>query len=179
MTTETAITELLSAYKVLLDKLDLALLPSGVIALFAIQQYRVNRLNLRLGLYSKRYAVFKKFLVFIKVICESSWQEWVDHEHDQGSGKIRDAYAKVMTAREEAGFLFDPSDEISKTIDMARSESLHVGLWMRNSNNLTMAEDQKQVLSGRHKEALVNIDHAKSTLRGKLERYLSFRYVLP
>ena len=57
MTTDTAIAELLSAYK----------------ALFAFQKYRVNRLNLRLGLHSKRYAVFKKFLVFIKVICESSW----------------------------------------------------------------------------------------------------------
>lgn len=179
MTTDTAITELLSAYKVLIDKLDLALLPSGVIALFAIQQYRVNKLNLRLGLYSKRYAVFKQFLVFTKVVCESSWQEWVDHERDQGSGKIRDAYAKVMTAREEAEFLFDPNDEITQIIDKARSESLHVGLWMRNSNNLTMAEDQKQVLSNRHKEALVNIDHAKSALRSKLEKYLSFRYVLP
>lgn len=83
-----------------------------------------------------------------------------------------------MTAREEAEFLFDPNDEITQSIDKAGSESLHVGLWMRNLNNLTMAEDQKQVLSGRHKEALVNIDHAKSTLRGKLERYLSFRYVL-
>lgn len=38
MTTDTAIAELFSAYKALLDKLDLALLPSGVIALFAIQQ---------------------------------------------------------------------------------------------------------------------------------------------
>ncbi len=82
MTTDTAITELLSAYKALIGKLDLALLPSGVIALFAIQQYRVNKLNLRLGLYSKRYAVFEQFLVFTKVVCESSWQEWVDHEHD-------------------------------------------------------------------------------------------------
>ena len=105
MTTDTAITELLSAYKVLIGKLDLALLPSGVIALFAIQQYRVNKLNLRLGLYSKRYAVFKQFLIFTKVVCESSWQEWVDHERDQGSGKIRDPYAKVMTAREETEYL--------------------------------------------------------------------------
>lgn len=179
MTTDTAITELLSAYTALFDKLDLVLLPSGVIALFAIQQYRVSKLNLRLGLYSKRYAVFEQFLVFTKVGCESSWQEWIDYEHGQGVGKIRDAYAKVMTAREEAEFLFDPNDEITQTIDKARSESLYVGLWMRNLNNLTMAEDQKQVLSVRHKEALVNIDHAKSTLRGKLERYLSFRYVLP
>ena len=179
MTTDPAMAELLSAYKTLLDKLDLALLPSGVIALFAIQQYRVNRLNLRLGLYSKRYAVFKKFLVFIKIICESNWQEWVDHEHGQGTGKIRDAYAKVMTAREEAEFLFDPNDEITQTIDKSRSESLHVGLWMRNLNNLSMPEGQKQMLSDRHKKALVNIDYAKSTLRGKPERYLSFRYVLP
>jgi len=178
MTTDPAIIELLSTYKALLEKLDFALLPPGVIALFAIQQYRVGKLNLKLGLYSKRYAVFEQFLVFTKVVCESSWQEWVDHEHGQGSGKIRDAYAKVMTAREEAGFLFDPSDEITQIIDRARSESLHVGLWMRNSNNLTMAEDQKQVLSDRHKEALVNIDHSKSALRSKLERYLSFRYVL-
>ena len=36
MTIDTAITELLSAYTALLDKLDLALLPSGAIALFAI-----------------------------------------------------------------------------------------------------------------------------------------------
>jgi len=178
MTADTAITELLSAYKVLIGKLDLASLPSGVIALFSIQQYRVSKLNLRLGLYSKRYAVFEHFLVFTKVVCESSWQEWVDHEHDQGSGKIRYACSKVMTAREEAEFLFDPNDEITQIIDKARSESLHVGLWMRNSNNLTMAEDQKQVLSDRYKEALVNIDHAKLALRGKLERYLSFRYVL-
>jgi len=42
-----------------------------------------------------------------------------------------------------------------------------------------MAEDQKRVLSDKHKEALANIDHAKSSLRRKLERYLSFRYVLP
>lgn len=56
---------------------------------------------------------------------------------------------------------------------------MYVGLWMRNSNNLTMAEDQKQVLSDRRKEALVNIDHAKSALRSKLEKYLLFRYVLP
>lgn len=84
-----------------------------------------------------------------------------------------------MTTREEAEFLFDPSDEIAQAIDKARSESLRVGLWMRNSNNLTMAEDQKRVLSDRHKEALAIIDHAKSALRGKLERYLSFRYVLP
>jgi hypothetical protein len=42
-----------------------------------------------------------------------------------------------------------------------------------------MAEDQNQVLSDKHKEALVNVDHANSALRGKLERYLSFRYVLP
>jgi len=114
MATDPAIAELLSAYK----------------ALFAFQQYRVNRLNLRLGLYSNRYAVFKEFLVFIKVICESSWQEWVEHESDQGSGKIRDAYAKVMTAREEAEFLFDPNDKITQPIDKTRSESLHVGLWM-------------------------------------------------
>jgi hypothetical protein len=93
--------------------------------------------------------------------------------------KFRDAYAKVMTVREEAEFLFNLIDEITKSIDKARPESLHGGLWMRNLNNLTMAEDQKQVLSGRHKKALVNIDHAKSILRGKLERYLSFRYVLP
>lgn len=160
MTTDTAITELLRAYRVLIGKLDLALLPSGVIALLAIQQYRVNKLNLRIGLYFKRYAVFEKFLVFAKIICELSWQEWVDHERDQGFGKIRDAYAKVMTAREEAEFLFDPNDEITQIIDKARSESLNVELWMRNSNNLTMAEEQKQVLSDRHKEALINIDHA-------------------
>ena len=163
MTTDTSITELFSAYK----------------ALFAFQQYRASKLNLRLGLYFKRYAVFEQFLVFTKVVCESNWQEWVDHEHGQGTGKIRDAYAKVMTAREEAEFLFDPNDEITQSIDKARSESLHVGLWMRNLNNLTMPEDQKQMLSNRHKEALVNIDHAKSALRGKLERYLSFRYALP
>ena len=42
-----------------------------------------------------------------------------------------------------------------------------------------MAEDQKHALSDRHKEDLVNIDHAKSALRRKLEKYLSFRYVLP
>ena len=88
-------------------------------------------------------------------------QEWVEHESDQGSGKIRDAYAKVMTAREEAEFLFDPNDEITQRIDKVRLESLHVGLWMKNLNNLTMAEDQKQMLSGRHKKTLVNIDHAK------------------
>ena len=163
MTTDAAIAEPLSAYK----------------ALFAFQQYRVNRLNFRLGFYSKRYAVFKKFLVFIKVICESSWQEWVDHEHDQGSGNIRDVYAKVMTAREEAEFLYDPNDEITQRIDKVRLESLHVGKWKRDSISLFSDQYEKQMLSDRHKKALVNIDYAKSTLRGKPERYLSFRYVLP
>lgn len=84
-----------------------------------------------------------------------------------------------MTTGEEAEVLFDPSDEITKTIDRAKPESLHVELWMRNSNNLTVAEDQKQALSDRHKEALFNIDHAKPALQSKPKRYLSFRYVLP
>ena len=163
MTTDAAIAEPLSAYK----------------ALFAFQQYRVSKLNLRLGFHSKRYAVFKRFLVFTKVVCESSWQEWVEHESDQGSGKIRDAYAKVMIAREEAEFLFDPNDEITQRIDKVRLESLHVGKWKRDSISLFSDQYEKQMLSDRHKKALVNIDHAKSTLRGKLERYLSFRYVLP
>ena len=106
-------------------------------------------------------------------------QEWVEHESDQGSGKIRDAYAKVMTAREEAEFLFDPNDEITQRIDKVRLESLHVGKWKRDSISLFSDQYEKQMLSDRHKKALVNIDHEKSTLRGKLERYLSFRYVLP
>jgi hypothetical protein len=36
--------------------------------------------------------------------------------------KFRDAYAEVMTVREEAEFLFDPIDEITKSIDKARPE---------------------------------------------------------
>jgi hypothetical protein len=108
MTTDTAITELLSAYKVLIGTLDLALLPSGVIALSAIQQYRASKPNYRLDLYSRRYAVFEQFLAFTKVTCELSWQELVDYEHNQGSGKIRDTYAKVMTAREEGEFFIRP-----------------------------------------------------------------------
>jgi hypothetical protein len=56
MTTDTAITELLSAYKDPLDMLDLALLPSALGALFEIQQYRVGEASLGLDICTKIFA---------------------------------------------------------------------------------------------------------------------------
>ena len=84
-----------------------------------------------------------------------------------------------MTTQEEAEFLYDPNDEIAQRIDKVRLESLHAGKWKRDSISLFSDQHEKQMLSDRHKEALVNTENAKTALRGKLERYLSFRYVLP
>ena len=57
--------EIIKEYGSLIGKLDVSLLPASVIAFFAFQQFRVNRLNLRLGLYNKRFDVFKSFLAFV------------------------------------------------------------------------------------------------------------------
>ena len=76
--------EIIKSYGDLAGKLDVTLIPASVIAFFAFQQFRFNRLNLRLGLYNKRFAVFESFLAFIKAISESSAQEWAQHDNCEG-----------------------------------------------------------------------------------------------
>lgn len=146
---------------------------------FSFQQFRVNRLNLRLGLYNKRFEVFKLFLAFVKAISEATEQEWTQHENGQGDGKIRKAYGGIVTAREEAAYLFDPNDGINGIIAKAMEESLHIGNLKRYSNLPGLGPESKNELLKRSMQAHANIHAMEKLFKKRLVRYLSFRYIIP
>lgn len=171
--------EIIKSYGDLAGKLDVTLIPASVIAFFAFQQFRFNRLNLRLGLYNKRFAVFESFLAFIKAISESSAQEWAQHDNGQGDGEIRKAYSRMITAREEAAYLFDPNDGISEIIEKTMEESLHIGIWARSPNLTGLGPEKEKELLERNIQAYANIHAMETLFKKKLVRYLSFRYVMP
>jgi hypothetical protein len=170
---------IVKSYGVLAGKLDVTLIPASVIAFFAFQQYRVNRLNLRLGLYNKRFAVFESFLAFVKAISESSAQEWAQHDNGQGGGEVRKAYGRMITAREEAAYLFDPNDGIGDIIEKTMEESLHIGIWARSPNLTGLGPEKENELLERNIQAHANIHAIEKLFKKRLVRYLSFRYVMP
>jgi hypothetical protein len=171
--------EIIKAYGSMLAKLDVSLLPASVIAFFAFQQFRVNRLNLRLGLYNKRFDVFRSFLSFVKVVSEATPQEWAQHDNGQGGGEMRRVYGNIVAAREEAAFLFDPNDGINEIIAKAMEESLHIGIWARSPSLSGLGPEREQQLLERSIQAHANIHTMEKLFKQRLVRYLSFRYIIP
>jgi hypothetical protein len=180
MSTSSQVTiEIIKEYGSLVGNLDVSLLPASVIAFFAFQQFRVNRLNLRLGLYNKRFDVFKSFLAFVKAVTEATAQEWAQHDNVQGDGAIRKAYGRIVTAREEAAYLFDPNDGINDIIAKAMEESVHIEIWARSPNLPSSGPERENELLERSIQAHANIHAMEEQFKKRLVRYLSFSYIIP
>lgn len=134
---------------------------------------------MRLGLYNKRFDVFRSFLSFAKVVSEATPQEWAQHDNGQGGCEIRRVYGNIVAAREEAAFLFDPNDGINEIIANAMEESLHIGIWARYPSPSGLGPEREQQLLERSIQAHANILAMEKLFKQRLVRYLSFRYIIP
>ena len=151
--------------------------PTWVIAVFAVMQWLVQRNNLRLGLYNRRFEVYSSFLA-LKI--------WLDRHDggDESKRESKDVNARYLKAFREARFLFDPRDSIQDLLDEAWKIALREFAW-RNKCRLMKDQEARQPLGDAECSMLIKelreheldsarLEEISDIIEEVLEKYLGF-----